>query len=303
MMTSNISSHSIFCEYDGTENRVTAALLHIIHIGGEPILRYLLGAAGELLPDNEIVLSTQVEHIGEKRSVFDGVISCDFRFRYIIESKIVAGALSKVQVEKYHEALDDDTRLLAITPDAKRPSSLTHGDLWLDWTTVVHTLMEYNEENQNDLLHYLIDQFKLLMSNLNLIDEWQQRVIIVGGSFGEPVALRYGFYACQNNRFFRRAAYMAFAHKNRIANLFRIVGEPRNDADIKAEALAPKEYFDTVEPNYNGEPREYFKLEFVKTLDISNDNTDKNGHRCAFVQRQTYTTIDQITTAKLTSEL
>ena len=45
------------------------------------------------------------------------------------------------------------------------------------------------------------------------------------------------------------------------------------------------------------------KLEFVKTLYISNNNTDENGRRCVKAQRQTYTTIDKINIAEQTSEL
>lgn len=302
----NISNHSIFGEYDGTENRVTAALLHIVSVGGEPLLRYLLGAANELLPDSEIRIGTQVGYQDGRKSVYDGVIMCDFRFRYIIESKVVKGGLGRDQVEKYHANIDgeDDAHLLAITPDDNMPKTLLPGDLWMDWTTVVETLRSYNDEEQSDLLRYLIDQFVLLLSNLNLYDkDWQDRVIIVGGSFGEPVAKEYGFYACQNNRFFRRAAYLAFAHKNRIENLFRIIDGPKNDTDIKAEGLAPQEYFNKIEPNYKGDLREYFKLEWVQELGIDNNNTDKNGRRCAFVQRQTYTTYDKIINAKVTSEL
>lgn len=299
-----IDNHSIFGEYDGTENRVTAALLHIVRLGGEPLLRYLLGAANELLPDSEIRISTQVSQQNGCNSVYDGIISCDFSFKYIIESKLEVNALGANQVKKYHDNIDNEenVHLLAITPDNKMPQTLYAGDLWINWTTVVETLQSYIDEEQNELLKYLIDQFVLLLSNLNVYDkDWKQRVIIVGGSFGEPVALKYNFYACQNNRFFRRASYLAFAHHNKISNLFRIVDGPKNDIEIST--VVDPSFFPVFEPNYKQESREYFKLEWVKNLNITNNNTDKNGRRCAFVQRQTYTTLDKISNAKFTSEL
>ena len=144
----------------------------------------------------------------------------------------------------------------------------------------------------------------MLLNNLNLYDEWEKRVIVVGGSFGEDVALKYGFYACQNNRFFRKAKYMAFAYDNRIKYLFEIEnGISKNDVDLTKESKIPQAYFQEKEPHYNQELRELFWLKKVAELDIVNDTIDRRGRRTAFVQRQVYTTYDKITSAKKTSEL
>ena len=303
-ITNNISEHSIFGDYESIENRVTASLLHIINVGGEHLLRHLLAVANDLLPDSEINVGTQICYQNGEKSVFDGVVSCNFKFTYIIESKVVAKALQKAQVDKYHDAIEDDyTRLIFITPDENSPSVIYPEDLWLNWTMVAEALRSYENEQQNDLLIYLIDQFILLLSNLNLYDkDWSNRVIIVGGSFGEQVALDFGFYICQNNRYFRRAGYIAFAHMNRIENLFRIVDGPMNNVDICKGGLVSNDYF-TKYPHKPGILLEYFKLEWVEKLNITNDRLDKNGRRCAFVQRQTYTTYDKIINAKKTSEL
>ena len=56
----------------------------------------------------------------------------------------------------------------------------------------------------------------------------------------------------------------------------------------------------------NDKARELFKLRLVKIFDgegIINDNKDKNGRPCAFVQRQRYTTIMKIVNVKFTSQL
>ena len=302
-----IASHSIFGEYHSNENQVTAAFLHLLQRGGEPLIRYVLGVANELMPENEIRIGTQQScgHMNVGKSVFDGVITCDFSFTYIIESKIGGNTLTNNQVDKYHQAFEDDnTKLFAITSDVTAPNSLHNGDVWLNWTKLVNALRDYEIENEDDILQYLIEQFILLLNNLELYDEWEKRVIIVGGSYGENVALDYGFYACQNNRYFKRAKYLAFAYKNRIVNLFEIVGEPKNDVDISKEPNIPKEYFTKYEPHYKTDLRELFLLKKIRDdLDIQNDNVDKNGKRCAFVQRQTYTTYDKVITAKFTSEL
>lgn len=303
-MNNRIASSSVFGEYSGKENRVTAAFLHILDLGGEPLLRYVLGVANESLPDSEIKIGTQqVTNAAKGKSVFDGVISCDFKFDYIVESKVDNNPLTIDQVNKYHQAYQANHKLFALTSDVTIPNSLHTGDIWLNWTMLVNALKEYNEENENEVLSYLIDQFVLLLNNLQLYDEWENRVIVVGGSFGEDVALNYGFYACQNNRFFRKAKYMAFAYDNHIRNLFEIVGGPFNDIDIQKEKNISQDYFVNKEPFYKSEKRELFWLKKVSILNILNDTTDKNGRRLAFTQRQTYTTYDKITTATVTSEL
>ena len=124
------------------------------------------------------------------------------------------------------------------------------------------------------------------------------------GSFGEDVALKYGFYACQNNRYFRKAKFMAFAYDNHIKNLFEILQAPQNDVDIQKEPqIASTDYFTIKEPHYKPEQRELFWLRKVRDLNIVNDTYDKNGRRLAYVQRQTYTTYDKIISAKVTSDL
>lgn len=304
-MNSSIQSSSIFGEYSGKENRVTAAFLHILDKGGEPLLRYVLGVANESLPDNEIKIGTQqVTKSQNKKSVFDGIISCDFKFDYIIESKVDNNPLSSTQVNQYHQAYKGSHKLFALTSDNKAPNSLWQGDIWLNWTKLINALKKYNEENEDEVLGYLIDQFILLLNNLGLYDEWENRVIVVGGSFGEDVALKYGFYACQNNRYFRKAKYMAFAYDNHIKNLFEILQAPQNGVDIQKEPqIASTDYFTIKEPHYKPEHRELFWLKKVAGLNIVNDTYDKNGRRLAYVQRQTYTTYDKIISAKVTSEL
>ncbi len=138
----------------------------------------------------------------------------------------------------------------------------------------------------------------------NFAAEKDQRVIIVGGAWGEDVALDYGFYACQPNRYFLPAKYLAFYHKNRIENLFEIEDTP-DESIVLTEKFVDKDYFVKKDINYDQTPRKYFKLKHIKRLDpvIENDSVDKNGKSCAFVQGQRYTTFDAVMNAKKTSEL
>lgn len=299
--TSNrdISNYSIFGEYKAPENRVTAALLHILRSGGEDLIKELLREEGFPLPDSDIKVETQV---GNAESVPDGKLSCNFNFQLFIESKVQKNAINIKQLENHRKqiVLDND-RLIYITPDNVRPPELDGNELWYNWRRVVDILIKY--ENKSELLGYLIEQFKLLVENLSLYDYSQNRVMVVGGSYGEEVALKYNFYACQNRRSFLSSKYLAFAHKNRIKYLFEIIGEPEDNVNLKNAKIAAS-YFTDSEPNYQG-LRKLFRLKLVKTFnpEIENNNKDKNGNRCAFIQRQTYTTYENIVDAKFTSEL
>ena len=297
-----ISDKSIFGAYSHKENRVTAALLHLIDIGGEPLLRALF----EDLPDSSISVRTQVsrETDNAQNSIYDGIVSCGFSFCYIIESKVVPNAVVKAQLEKYiQQAQTDKMTLIYITPDDQRPS-LLNSVYWYNWTTIADRLKSY--EDEDTLLQYLIEQFVLLLSNLGLYEDWKERVLIVGGSLGEPIAEKYHFYACQNNRRFKRCEYIAFAYNHQIRTLFRIKGRPTNNCDLRnIPEIANSGYLSSVAPPYNGNLQEVFLLENKNLLKnpIQNDKKSQNGKRVAFVQGQTYTTYEKITKAKFTSEL
>ena len=81
----NIDSISIFGEYTQKENRLTAALLHILNVGNEPLIRHIVEKLNRELPSNEILITTQQK---EDFSIPDGTLECSFKFKIFIESKI-----------------------------------------------------------------------------------------------------------------------------------------------------------------------------------------------------------------------
>lgn len=167
-------------------------------------------------------------------------------------------------------------------------------------------MRDYEDDNNDPVLKYLIEQFELFVRSNNVYDDSENRVLIVGGNFAESVALNYNFYACQANRSFRNTGYIAFLRKKNISYLFKIVGEVKDAVNLREEpSIVPPSYFDEVEPDYQGTPHKLFKLERVETFvdPIIDDSVDKNGKHCAFVQRQGYTTLEQFKNAKLTSDL
>ena len=84
-----IENHSVFGRYSQTENKVTAALLQILKVGGtdftEKFMNQILDDSDMSFPTSEIRVSTQKK---ENENVYDGLLECDFSFRVLIESKI-----------------------------------------------------------------------------------------------------------------------------------------------------------------------------------------------------------------------
>ena len=216
---------------------------------------------------------------------------------------------------------NDAIWMVYVTPDETIPNELNGVSeiIWINWQTIVEKLKGY--ETSDNLVGFLIEQFCLFVDHIvfrnngkvsnsviTYSDEIEsgkdKRVIIVGGAWGEDVALEYGFYACQEGRYFHPAKYMAFYHKNRIENLFEIEETPIESICLTPDLVGEK-YFQIKEPNYDNKPRKYFKLRHIKRFApvIVNDTLDKNGKPCAFTYNQRYTTYDAIVSASKTSEL
>ena len=310
--------------YQNPEDRITAALLQIMHYGGHKIISNLFGDLVDL-PSDEISVISQSS---QKKSRPDGEIKSQCHYHIFIESKIKSNSINLTQLRN-HLTLVNPTQaifLIYLTPDTNKPHELVtcgSGVEWMSWDDVCTKLKNYKDEANSEILCFLIDQFILLYNNIvvirphlkneddNSFDEELQKythestVIIVGGRWGEDIASKYGFYACQPNRFFYNARFIAFCHHHRIENLFRIKNDPYESIDIQKVAEVPRDYFTNEEPHYTPQPRKLFLLEHIKKFDpaIINDKTDKNNKPCAFTQRQTYTTYEKIIKAKYTSEL
>ncbi len=320
-MAKNISNQAIFGEYKNPEDKVTAALLQVLHYGGHKLVCNVFD--GLDMPSNEINVSPQVSAHGSRP---DGVVSCDCKYKLFIESKITCNALNnqhgkeQLEANKKLSSPNDAQWVIYITPDENIPKELNsvYEIIWVNWQTIVEKLSGY--ETNDNLVSFLIEQFCLFVDHIvfkkncaissgasisvDVETGKDQRVIIVGGAWGEDVALKYGFYACQEGRYFLPAKYLAFYHKNRIKNLFEIEGNPIESTLLTTDLVGEK-YLTEKEPNYDNKPRKFFKLKHVKEFnpEIANDTYDKNNKLCAFTYNQRYSTYEAIVKAKKTSEL
>lgn len=311
-MIDNVAQQSVFGTYSQKENQVTSALLKILEAdrGGDLLNDFLQSLGDNGLPEKSLSLEAQ-KYIDDKdvHSIPDGLISCNYAFKIYIESKL-SEDINRDQLENHKKLIagdrDGNNKLIYITKHATRPAELSEGILWTNWSELLRFLKAYEPEESNVILDYLIEQFELLITSLGLYDDSEKRVVIVGGRWGEPVALEYGFYACQANRYFKKSKYLAFYYDQRIKYLFEVIGEKKDCVDIRElKGEVPEEYFRKREPNYQPENRTFFKLKKVHEFMpvIENDTVSRTGRRVAFTQGQTYTTYDRIMKAKKTSEL
>lgn len=305
----SIAQTSIFGEYKKHEDRVTAALLHIIHIGGNMVIQRLFGDVFDI-PSNDINVIPQSY---QKNSIPDGELSCECYYHLYIESKIAPNSIDPTQLAN-HKKLSNTASgnfLIYLTPDLSKPAELVKENVeWMDWRTIIDRLKGIVADGYADkLLEYFIEQFVLLVEHTvyakTCVIPMDESVIIVGGHFGENIALNYHFYACLPNRKFRPSKYLAFYHQHRIKYLFEIISQ-KDSVDIQKEpAINKTDYFKVIEPNYSPQARMLFQLKLSHTFsaEIVNNKTDKNGNSTAFVQGQTYTTLNKIMKAKTTSDL
>ncbi len=307
-MSKTVEGHSIFGAYSQPENQVTYALLKILEGDqekGEMLDDIVRLSGGEALPPKSISIEAQYTKGDTSNTIPDGHLSCGYAFDIFIESKL-SDCINDKQLQGHLDIVKEgkNQMLLYITTHSQRPKELPSHVLWTNWTKLMNLLSDYRADTGDVIRNYLIDQFELLLNEYNLCDKYEERVIVVGGAWGEPIACKYGFYACQGNRHFRKAKYIAFYHSNRIAHLFEIVEGPMV-IDIRERDDIDDGYFIKEEPHYKPERRTYFKLKPVEEFNgpIINDTKDKNGKPWAFTIGTTYTTLQQIMNATKTSEL
>lgn len=311
----NIDQYSIFGEYKAPENRLTVALLQILKKGGEPLIRFFAGEVGFALPSSEIGIFTQVK---TPTSVLDGLLQSNFSFQLLIESKVVLGSVEPNQRDAHLAhlgKLGENSVLLYLTPDSERPDALPAPIAWANWIRVRDVLKQYREKTEieeAEVLSYLIDEFELFASNLDVLESWggsslarapdaQERVLIVPARDARGIARQFQVYFCQNQRSFKPSRWIAFYALGQIDTLAEVAGPPEDDVVMTERPdLADLAKIQT-DPDA---PRRLFRLKNVTDVGpIINDLRDKGGKNAAWVMGQRYTTIEKLRRARMTSEL
>lgn len=312
-----IHEQSIFGGYKHLEDQATAALLHILDMGGPYMVEYVFEDSLLNTDFTGYTISSQTYH-GTSRP--DGEIVA--KYHLLIESKIAnwqEGVDHNEKQLKNHlvNAKKSKANLIYILKQQDIPAIIREsGCLSTTWDDVIARLREFNTNRtyfNKELMSYLIDQLELLLnSKFQKQSSWknisqEQRVVIVGGSWGEEVALNYGFYACQYDRKFQDSSYIAFYHKKRIKYVFKIKKYQHLECLQKAKQLLNfdfKDYFQNKDPKYLSKAKdEQMRLFFVLEKESEFDPEIKHEEAYAYVQRQRYTSIEALRNAKTTKDL
>lgn len=304
-----IDELSIFGEYGQPENRLTVALLQVLKVGSEPLIRHFAERLGFDIPSSEIAIYSQVKAEG---CTPDGLLESRFTFSIVIESKLKRNAIRR----KQFEALVSDRAsrapnavLLYLTPDESAPEELVDSPcVWANWKSVrdaFDTFLDKPELEDRELLGFLIDQFSTFAGNLGVLETtWEpddSRVLVVPAKHARGEARRFQVYACQNRRSFKPLKWIAFYAQGEIDTIAEVIAAPEDDV-VLTERAEFAELAEVVRDPTN--PRRVLRLSKVRNIGpIKNDLTDRNGKPAAWVQKQRYTTIDRIEKAKVTSEL
>lgn len=304
---SKIEHHSVFGSYSQPENKVTAALLQILKIGGTEFIQNLMNQIDDIdFPSSEVNVVTQER---EENNIYDGLLACDFSFRVLVESKIGDEKVNPGQLEGLiKNAVNPTDYILFITPDSSKPTLLKNQKrpiYWANWRRINEILKSINTNQEP--LNFLITEFEKYLEFLALLNVItpDERVQIAAGSFGEPIALKYGFYACQNYRTTRKSKYLAFYNNRGIHSLFEIIEGPIDNCDLSKRADIG-DYLSEYEPSYSSrDKRQFYKLKLMlDNLEIKHLGVNTSGKRTAFTMGVfRYTTIDKLNKAKTTADL
>ena len=150
---SKIESHSVFGHYSQTENRVTAALLQILKMGGTEFIGKVISELDDIeFPSSEINIVTQEK---ENKNVYDGLLECNFSFRVLVESKIKQETINVRQLEGLIDnAKNPNDYILFISPENKKPeilNSYSNKIYWANWKGILGILKDLNPKKIKNL--------------------------------------------------------------------------------------------------------------------------------------------------------
>ncbi len=304
-----IDELSIFGEYGKPENRLTVALLQVLKVGSEPLIRHFAERLSFDIPSSEIAIYSQVKGQG---CTPDGLLESRFTFSIVIESKLQRNAIQRKQLEALvsdRVSRAPNAVLLYLTPDESAPEALIDRPcVWANWKSVrdaFDSFLDKREVEDRELLAFLIDQFATFAGNLGVLETtWDpddSRVLVVPAKHARSEARHFLVYACQNRRSFKPFKWIAFYAQGEIDTIAEVIAAPEDDV-LLAERPEFAELAEVVRDPTN--PCRVLRLSKVRSVGpIKNDLKDRNGKPAAWVQNQRYTTSDRIEKARVTSEL
>ena len=318
-----MSPQSIFSSYRGGENRVTSTMLAVFERVGLGLTERIIAAAAE---DSALALASFTSQPSSGGAgVPDGEIKSSFR--YLIETKTAANALSTDQLLRHLRRLNgsySDERLLVITPDPEPPVPIGRIDdprvVWIGFGLlaqaidgVVQDPSELASEQQRFLLRELIAYFE--SEGLLTVDD----TIVVAARTAYPEYIGMSAYVCQPNRPIRGVSHFGFYTGKRIKpEIAKVHGRCTEVRFVPEEArrfaakrgLVDKRVGEVIRwrlkrrPDQLGEAFDVYILSAPTHPDtVVLDAPIEHTARGAWTQGQRYTSVERLKEAKTTADL
>lgn len=326
---------NIFSTYSTGENRVTASILAVLQSLALQRTERLLGALLEQSDFQLVRFENQPAKGG--KGVPDAIIVSSIHL--LVETKIVRNAVDDKQLRQHLKRFDDVMEaskvLLVITPDEQGPSVIEElnnqliqerKDYRVAWTSFaaldqsINDLILDVQEVVSEREEFLLRELQAMLLNEGLIATAND-VVVVAARDAWPEYLKFHAYICQPDRSFQPVQRMAFYTQGQIFPLVpKILVRPECDERVE---LSPEKYEHDpqlkalIERLLVDTPRrvkgQFNKIVFLSAPDSSdtvvlggpilNDLTADSGRTRAYTQGQTYTSLERLRTAKMTSDL
>jgi hypothetical protein len=251
-------------------------------------------------------------------SVPDAEISSNFKM--LFETKTALNAVRENQLEAHLKLCrSKETKLVYLTPDAKKPALLDVEDVvWKNFADVHELINELL--SGTDLVLSERDQF--LLRNLQTFFEEsgllpvKDECVVVAARTAWPAYLKHGVYVCQAGRTFKAVDWLAFYCDGEVKPKIAKISESKDVKFPDKSGDADPNLSDPVKRWLNDNQWAYGQT--LKVFDLSgpkdattenlgktlpNDLANSSGRAYAFTQGQRYTSLEALRSAKTTKDL
>ena len=206
---------SLFSVYKQGENRVTATLLAVLERLSLPNMDRILRA---LLGDRHFRLVLFVNQPRAKKSTPDAKIITSSAIW--IETKTSENSVDFDQVKRHLASVENDQKLLLLTPDENRPQLLDEGVYWSNFQRLITSVKEIlgdEDEPASEKEAFLLRELVRMVEESGLTTPIESRVLVRAATLAWPVYEKFSvyFHAGKDPRF-RPSGHMAFYTRNEV---------------------------------------------------------------------------------------
>ena len=323
---------SLFSVYNQRENRVTATFLAVLERLSLPNMDRILQA---LLEDREFRLVTFVNQPKGRSSRPDAKIHTSPAVW--VETKTVHNSVSYGQIKNHLRSLGSGEKLLLLTPDESRPSSLDSRVAWSNFhqlVNAVQVILDDEFESPSEKESFLLRELIRMVKDTGLVTPTESRVLVRAATEAWPAYEEFCAYHHLGDPSFRPSGYFAFYLGNEVkpivAKIKSVIKSITLDDPSQVELLdvEPREFVEKLKARWSlkkhkitQKMQEGFQYHFARPTQwmflsspddeetvklanpVKNVTKSKSGRGTAFTQNRRYVTLESLKRAHTTSDL